>query len=904
MAKRGNNKEQNKKSMPEKDDDLVVGLGASAGGIKALQEFFRQVPADSGLVYVVILHLSPDHDSNLAHILQQTATIPVTHVNEKVKVEANHVYIVPPNQHLIMQDGSIDVSKNVTIEDRRAPVDIFFRSLAETHGSRAVCVVLSGTGANGSMGLKRIKENGGAAFVQNPREAEFAEMPRNSIATEMVDEVLPVSQIPDRIIAYKKRINLIQIPETEVSDERQQQALREIFAHLRLRTGHDFTNYKRPTLLRRIERRINVRNFPDLASYVVYLKESREEVAALLKDLLISVTNFFRDKKTFEILDAEIITLITQNKTSEHRVRIWVPGCATGEEAYSIAILCAEKLQGVIDAPKIQIFATDIDESAIDVAREGLYTINDAADVSPERLRRFFNKEGDAYRVRREIREMILFAMHNFIKDPPFSHLDLISCRNVMIYLNQVAQERVIKTFHFALNPGGFLFMGTSETMDRASDLFALFNHDAHIYQSRQIDVKSFPVPESMPSFQLGHHAAPNTHHEKKALERITFNDLHHRLLEEYAPPSVVINEEYEIVHLSGNAGKYLLIPGGEISRNLLKLVKEELRLDLRSALYQAVQRHVAVEARGLKVKMDNHIEKVNIHVRPVLRKEDTARGFILVIFDPAESNEVTDEEVLISPDEPISRHLEEQLVRVKTELKSSIEQHEFQQEELKASNEELQAMNEELRSTAEELETSKEELQSINEELRTVNQELKVKIEEANLSTNNLLNLINAAELATLFLDRSFRVSLLTPAAKAIFNLISSDYGRPLTDITNKIIDENILHDAEMVMEKLSVIEREVHTKDGLYFLMRLSPYRTTEDHISGLVITFYDISERKKAEELLREKMEELQRFNKAMVSRETKMIELKKEVNDLSQMLQKPEPYPLDFEKEDQS
>lgn len=862
--KRLSNKQNHEEPGAGKDEFLIVGIGASAGGIRALQEFFEHVPADSGMAYVVILHLSPDYDSKLAEVLQSVAAIPVLQVKEKLIVEANKVYIVPPNQHLIMQDAHISVSPNITVEDRRAPVDIFFRSLAESHGSRAVCIVLSGTGANGSMGLKRIKERGGVAFVQNPREAEFNEMPRNSIATELVDEVASVTEIPARLIAYNKSLTTTHIPpEPEARAESQQLALREIFSHLRLRTGHDFTNYKRPTLLRRIERRINIGNFPDLPSYVVFLKDSADETTALLKDLLISVTNFFRDKRPFDILEHEIIPRITANKTSENQVRIWVAGCATGEEAYSLAMLCAERVLGVIDAPKIQIFATDIDQTAINIAREGLYSINDAADISPERLRRFFNKEGEQYRIRREIREMVLFALHNFIKDPPFSHLDLVSCRNVLIYLNHVAQERTMETFHFALNPGGFLFLGTSESVDGASDLFASFNRDAHLFQSREVNIRSYPMPETIPSFSIAQTITTTTQHEKKVLERITFSDLHHRLLEEYAPPSLVVNEEYEIVHLSGTVGKYLQISGGEITQNLLKLLKEELRLEVRSALYQAVQNKQAVEARGLKVKIDSQIETINIHIRPVLRQEDTARGFILILFESALiPQEDIPKEVLVSPNENISRHLEEQLVRLKGELRNAIEQHEFQQEELKASNEELQAMNEELRSSAEELETSKEELQSINEELRTVNQELKVKIEEATLSANNLQNLIDSADVGTLFLDRSFRVSLFTPTARNIFNLIPSDYGRPLSDITNKLNDDHLLHDAEVVMRKLKVIEREVTTKEGLTYSMRLLPYRTTDDQINGVVITFFDITTRKKAAEKLRISEERMRR------------------------------------------
>lgn len=581
------------------------------------------------------------------------------------------------------------------------------------------------------MGLKRVKERGGACFVQNPREAEFNEMPRSAIATKMIDEVLPVSKIPEKIISYNNSIGEIEITdEPEKRPDDQQKALREIFTQLRIRTGHDFTNYKRPTLLRRIERRINITGHSDLPSYAAYMHDNPNEPAALLKDLLISVTNFFRDKKPFETIEQEILPLLFKDKTSEDQVRIWVTGCATGEEAYSLAILCAEITLSAIDAPKVQIFATDIDEAAVAHAREGLYTLNDTADVSAERLRRFFNKEGDMYRIRREIRETIMFAAHNFLKDPPFSHLDMVSCRNVMIYLNQTAQERVIETFHFALKPGAFLFLGTSESVDGASDLYSVHNRENHIFQRRQVTPRAYPIPESTPSLNFDKFKNDDTsqEHEKKMLDRISFGDLHQQLLEEYAPPSLVVNEDFEILHLTERAGQFLQISGGEPSKNLLKLIKPELRLELRSALYQSAQRQSAVEARGLKVNINDKTETINVKVRPVLRSGDTAKGFILIIFEPGKDE--TGQEIVLSSDEPLAKQMEEELIRVKIQLRTANEQHDFQAEEMKASNEELQAMNEELRSAAEELETSKEELQSINEELRTVNQELKVKIE------------------------------------------------------------------------------------------------------------------------------------------------------------------------------
>jgi two-component system, chemotaxis family, CheB/CheR fusion protein len=911
MAKAKTNKRTQKANIdtanikPTKEEFLIVGLGASAGGIQAFKEFFQHVPPKSGIAYVVILHLSPDHDSRLAQVIQTTTQMPVTQVMEKVAVEPDHVYVVPPNQHLTMQDGSIIVSPNTQIEDRRAPVDIFFRTLAEEHGSRAVAIILSGTGANGSMGIKRIKEKGGAAFVQNPREAEFNEMPRNSIATGLIDEVLNVAELPAKIIAYKNSLGKVIISEEpESRPQDQQQALREIFTQIKVSTGHDFSNYKRPTLLRRIERRINIHSLPDLPSYVDFMKKNKEETNALLKDLLISVTNFFRDKKAFDIIETEVLPMLLKGKTAEHHLRIWVPGCATGEEAYSLAILCAEVTSGLIDGPKVQIFATDIDEAAISQAREGLYTLNDVADVSPERLRRFFNKEGETYRIRREVREMVMFAFHNFLKDPPFSHLDLISCRNVMIYLNHVAQERVTETFHFALNPGGYLFLGSSESVDGATDLYAAYNRENHIFQSRRVSQRAYPIPETVPNVHI---AKPRSsmalEHDSKIPDRFSFGDLHQQLLEQYAPPSLVVNDEYDIVHISERAGQYLQISGGELSRNLLKLIIPDLRLEVRSALYQAVKRHSAVESRGIKVKLGDRTENINIHVRPVLRPGDTARGFLLVLFEPT-TIEKEEGQVLLTSNEPVAKHLEEELTQLKSQLRSSNEQHEYQAEELKASNEELQAMNEELRSAAEELETSKEELQSINEELRTVNQELKVKIDEATLTNNNLQNLINSTDIGTIFLDRSLRVVLFTPAARKIFNLIAADYGRPLADITGKLDYGNLLHDAENVLDKLTTFEQEVRTVENSFYLMRISPYRTSEDRINGVVITFVDISALKEAEQQLQENIDELKRFNQAMVSRESRMIELKKEVNEVAKRLGEQPRYPLDFEKEEKT
>jgi two-component system CheB/CheR fusion protein len=848
------------------DQFLIVGIGASAGGIQALKEFFSRVPKHGGMAYVVILHMSPEHESKLAEILQVTSEIPVNQVQGRVKVEPNQVYVIPPNQNLTMTDGHLDLASMIGSEERRSPIDLFFRTLAETNSTRAVSVILSGTGADGSMGLKRVKEHGGVVFAQDPQEAEYNDMPRNAIATGMVDHVLPVTEIPGKIHAFKDHVGTVQIHEHPTDLPKPDEALISIFTQLRVRTGHDFSNYKRATILRRIERRLGLLELSGLSKYAEHLREQPHEVHLLMKDLLISVTNFFRDSDSLEALSLKVISKFFENKTSDDPVRIWVAGCATGEEAYSIGMLLAEHIETKAIAPNVQVFATDIDERAIQIAREGYYSDAEVADVSPERLRKYFIREADGYRVRRELRESILFAVHNIIKDPPFSHLDLISCRNLLIYLNRTAQDRVLEVLHFALKPVGHLFLGGSESVEGASDLFSVIDREHHIYRSRPVPSRAFPIPDVSFKPQFAAIQREKTPEERRALERLSFADLHQRLLESYAPPSVIVNEDYDIVHLSDRAGIYLQIAGGQPSNNLLKLAREGLRLELRTALYQAVQEQTNVEARGLKVTTVEGLKTVNLSVRPVLRgDDDPSQGFILVIFEEAaqaeEAKSPAEVTKVAATSEPVAQRLEEELTQAKKHLRATVEQYEIQQEELQASNEELQAMNEELRSAAEELETSKEELQSLNEELTTVNQELKIKIEELSLASNNFLNLMNSTNIGTIFLDRSFRVRQFTPAARKTFNLIPSDIGRPLLDITSKVKIENLASQMEAVMNRLETVEQEVKSTTDRSYVMRLSPYRTLDDKIDGLVITLVDITERARAAEIVKQAGKDLE-------------------------------------------
>ncbi len=843
-------------------DFLVVGMGGSAGSIPAFREFFRNVPGDSGMAYVVILHLSPEYESRLAEVLQSSAVIPVTQVRNAVEIAPDRVYVIPPNKSMALNDGTLVVSDITGYEERRAPVDIFFRTLADTHDARAVCVVLSGSGADGSMGLRRVKEYNGLVLVQDPTEAEFGEMPRNSIATGLVDFIIPVAQMPGKIMSYRDQLGSTPIVRGEHADE-DAKALLDVFTLLRIRTGHDFTNYKRATVLRRIERRLAVREISSLPDYARYMREKPEESEALLRELLISVTNFFRDKSSFDRLEELVVPKLLDGKTGEDHLRVWVAGCATGEEAYSLAMVLADAAAHLTSTPDIQIFATDLDEDAIARARNGFYSLAETADVPPERLRRYFIKEPDGFRVRRELRELVLFAHHNLIKDPPFSHLDLVSCRNVLIYLNRTAQQRAMEVLHFALDPGGYLFLGTAETADGASQLFSMVDKESHIYRSRNVArvVTLQPPAQLTVASDLRNTAATGGNREARP-PRFAPLDLHQRLLEEYAAPSLVVDEQHNIVHLSESAGRYLQFAAGDASLNLLQVVRTELRMDLRTALFQAAQKRTTVATRPVVVNTGERSETVNVVVRPTLREGDPARGFFLVLFEEAGDSVEVYSVTEVSDAEPAARQLEEELIRVKAQMRLTIEQYEVQAEESKAANEELQAINEELRSTAEELETSQEELQSVNEELQTVNQELKVKIDEISHANNDMRNLMSSTEIGTIFVDRSLRVKLFTPRVQDIFNLIPADVGRPLLDITSSLLSDELAADVERVLDRLQTIEREVETREGRWHLMRLLPYRTSEDRIDGVVVTFLDITERKEAERALLRSQEELER------------------------------------------
>lgn len=847
-------------------DFPVVGIGASAGGLKALMSLFEQMPSDSGMAFVVIMHLSPTHESNADSILQNKTRMPVIQVTQPVPIERNRIYVIPPALDLSMNDGYLRLTKPTRERGVQVAIDLFFRALADVHHTHAIGIVLSGAGSDGSVGLSRIKEQGGVTMAQSPDDAEYDSMPRSAIETGMVDIVLPVLEMPQRLLELSRNMQTMEPPiESPAASEQassrtpsqvNESALHNILGLLRSRTGHDFRHYKQATVLRRIERRLQVNAVHDMAGYAQLLNDRPEETPALLADMLIGVTNFFRDQEAFDALERDIIPRLFEEKAllgESDALRIWSAACSTGEEAYSLGMLFTEYVERNGLRADVQVFATDIDDQALEIARASLYPEAIVTDVPANRLQQYFTKEQNRYRMRKELRERILFARHNILRDPPFSRLDLISCRNLLIYLDRDIQSEVLRMFHFALNPGGYLFLGNSETADICSHLFAPVDKKNRIYRARDIgNQRRAP----MPSLQNFSTASP-TRVSGVAMARrskLSFAYAHQRALEQYAPPSVIVNHESEIVHMSDRAGRFLRYVSGEPSLNLATLVQPELRLALRSALYQAIQTGKSIETRRISLEREGRRFYIDMTVCP-FRDDDAGADYLLVLFDETEdlSDRLPETSQGDASDSELTQ-LQVELQQTKEQLQLTIEHSEASNEELRASNEELQAINEELRSASEDLETSKEELQSINEELITVNAELKSKVDETSKINDDLQNLISSTDIATLFVDRHMRIKWFTPRAQDIFNVIGSDAGRSLLDITHRLDYPTLYSDASEAFGELQLVEREVRSHEDKWYMARFLPYRTTDDRIQGAVLTFIDITARRNAEERVR--------------------------------------------------
>ncbi|HEX2083373.1 MAG TPA: CheR family methyltransferase, partial [Xanthomonadaceae bacterium] len=846
-------------ALPSSLNFPVVGLGASAGGLVALKTFLEQMPNHSGMAFVVILHLSPRHESHADAVLQRSTGMPVTQVHATTPIQANHVYVISPTHELRMSDGVLQVKPAERPRGRHIAIDQFFRTLGEAHQDRAMGVVLSGTGADGSVGLARIKEQGGVTLAQAPEDAEYDDMPRNAIATGRVDFVLPVAEMPGKLLQLWENARQLRLPKPAPDAEHilptppaasyeSEHALREVLEILLARSGHDFRHYKRATVLRRIERRMQVRMVRDITAYRDLLGKEPDEPKALLDDMLIGVTNFFRDRESFEALERDVIPELFAGPDSE-RPRIWVPACSSGEEAYSLAILLADHADSLPAPPLFQVFATDIDEQAIAVGRAGVYPESILTDVPPARLRKFFTREQGHYRIGKPVRDRVLFAVHNMLRDPPFSRIDLISCRNLLIYLEREVQARLLEIFHFALRPGGFLFLGNSESADAAAQYFEPIDKKNRLYRAR-VQARSVRQLVSLP-ITAEPRPAPQVAREGERSE-FSYAELHRRALEQYASPSVVVDADYNIVHMSAGAGRYLRFTAGEPTANLTTVIDPALRLELRTTLFQALHTSQGAEAQVRIERPGQSPRLVKLIAQPFSDKV-AGSGFLLVLFeeiDPADLLPVIGQddksEVLL--------HLEQELQRTKDRLQATIEQSETSSEELKASNEELQAINEELRSASEELETSKEELQSVNEELVTVNYELKAKVEETAKVNDDLQNFISSTDIATVFVDAGLRIKRYTPRAELIFNIIPGDVGRCLLDITHRLDYPDLAEDAAAAFETLQLIEREIRSTDGRWYVARVLPYRTIENRIDGAVLTFVDITSLRSAEAQIR--------------------------------------------------
>ncbi|MGE5841774.1 MAG: chemotaxis protein CheB, partial [Deltaproteobacteria bacterium] len=793
----------------------IVGLGASAGGLEAFEEFFSKMSSDSGMAFILVSHLDPSHSSILPDLLKRFTTMPVLQAEDGVRVEPNHLYIIPPNRDMAIFHRTLQLTAPVkTFRGIRMPIDFFLRSLADDQEEMAICVILSGTGTDGSMGVRAIHAAGGMTMVQEAATAKYDGMPRSAIDTKLADYVLPASKMPEQLIAYVKKFPLKRpkaVPLATLPN-----AIQKILAVLRSKSGHDFTFYKKSTLFRRIERRMAVHNIEDPSVYVRYLQERKEEAHLLFKELLITVTNFFRDPEAFDVLKAKVWLRLLEGKSEDYTLRVWVPGCSTGEEAYSIAMTLQEYLSEAKLGFKVQIFGTDIDEDAINEARTGVYYDNIGIDVSPERLRRFFSKEDRGYRVKKEVREMIVFAVQNVIKDAPFTKLDLISCRNFLIYVEPEMQNKLLPLFHYSLKPGGILFLGSSESTGRFTDLFTAIDKKWKFFAA-----KSVSPAQAIAAFAWTYEYEPKeaAGEEKKGKKQGITELTQSFLLNTFAPASLVVDDQGEILYVHGQTGKYLEPAPGQASLHIVSMVKEGIRFELRSGLHDAVTKKRESRYEGLKVKTNGGEREINLIIRP-LTKTNGRQGLVLVTFEELPpripKKPRARERRLPVKDRKRALDLEQEFHSTKETLQTTVEEMQATNEELQSANEELQSANEELQSTNEELETSKEELQSVNEELLTVNAELQAKIEQLSTAEGKLKALLDSIHIGVLFLDRNLGIKRFTPEAVDLFTLIPTDVGRPISDIRSNLKYGDLLADARKVLETLQNSEREVESVDG----------------------------------------------------------------------------------------
>ena len=835
----------------------IVGLGASAGGLEALEKFFAHVPPDCGLAFVVVTHLHPGHISLLPELLGKCTQLRVVATTDGMVVEPNTVYMSLPNGYLAMLHGRLHLMKPDESGLLRLPIDYFFRSLAEDRKELAVGIVLSGTGTDGTLGLKAIKGAAGMTMAQEPDSAKYSGMPSSAIATGLMDYILPVERLPQQLVACTQGPYLATTGHEPDGEEALSKPMQKILVLLRARAGHDFSTYKINTIRRRIERRINVHQLQGPLQYLPFLSKNPHELDLLFKELLIGVTNFFRDAAAFGVLEKSVVPKLLAAQAENNPVRIWVAGCSTGEEAYSLAILLQEGMDKRKKHFPVQIFATDLDSEAINNARAGRYPEGIARDVHPQRLARFFNKVDGGYRIKTEIREMVIFAPQNVLKDPPFTKLDLVTCRNLLIYFKTAAQERLLALFHYALKPGGILFLGSSESLTGLSDHFTVMNKKWKIFARKDaVTVQTLPAEFTPTPAKAKADSGGTTDIVERSHKPLLSTMLEKSLLARFAPASVIVNDRSDILYIHGRTGDYLEPATGSPRLNILEMAREGLRLELSSALRRAATQKGEVVHENVRVKTNGHYSSVRLTVIQ-LTDPESVRGLLLVTFEIEAAAKLPVRARTTSRGTKVSSlpgrvpELERALKFTKESLQSTVEALQTSNEELKSSNEELQSTNEELQSTNEEMETSKEELQSLNEELQTVNAQLQGKLEDLAQANDDIQNLLNSTNIATIFLDQKLNIKRFTAEATKLVKLIPSDIGRPIGDLASNLHYDGLAIDAAEVLRKLGSKEKDVLTRDGEWRQVRIQPYRTTENVIDGLCITFININRLKSVAE-----------------------------------------------------
>ncbi len=824
----------------------VAGIGASAGGLEALERFLGSMPEDSGIAFIVALHLDPNHVSIMPELLQRSTKMQLYQAEDGMVVKPNHVYVTPANRDIAIFHGVIQLIEPLEAHGFRFPIDYFFKSLSKDFREKAICIILSGMASDGTLGLKEIKTNLGMVMVQEPKSAKYDGMPNSAINTGLADYVLLPEEMPEQLIKYiSSNFNNISF-EKEISDEKTLDQFQKIFIILRNHTGHDFSHYKQNTIFRRVEKRMNNAQLDTLPNYIRMLQENPKEIENLFNELLIGVTSFFRDPEAFEEIKTILYNLV-KNKPNNSFIRIWVPGCSTGEEAYSIAIILRECIIDLKKYLNIQIFATDIDNNNIEKARLGTF-VGIESEVSKERLKKFFISEGNIYHIRKEIREMLVFAVQSIIKDPPFTKLDLISCRNLLIYFNGELQKKIIPLFHFSLLLTGTLFLGSSETIGCYVDLFSIIDKKWKIYSRRDTVYSNTLFVEYPVSHYIGRIHESNINTKKSETKNIS--QLAEKIiLKNCSPNCAIINENGDIIYSYGRVGKYLELPHGEAKLNIFEMACDGLQQELPLLVRKVVLGKKSLSSKGIKVKANGIKYLINISVK-LIKEPIVMLGTLLIIFEEMLPQKKVLTSVNIQKDinsENIIKELTHELKKTKENLRATIEELETSNEELKSANEEMQSTNEEMQSSNEELETSKEELQSLNEELITVNTELQNKNDELSVVYNDMKNLLDGFDIPTIFLDNNLVIKRFTIHATKVINLIPSDVGRPITHISTNLKYEKLIEDTKEVLRTLMSKEIEIQNNDGAWYQIKILPYRTSNNYIDGVVITFIDISKLK---------------------------------------------------------